>query len=73
MEHNAVVLEHQRHNGLLSVVAAANLVGVSKYTLRSWIRQRRISHIRLGRRVLLDPRDLDRFVQAGRIEARISR
>jgi excisionase family DNA binding protein len=56
--------------GNLSIRAAAAIAGVSPYTLRTWLRQRRLAHIRLGRRVVIDPRDLEKFVQAGRVEAR---
>lgn len=55
---------------LLSVVEAAARMSVSRFTLRTWLRQRRIPYIRLGRRVLVDPRDLDRFIQANRVEER---
>jgi excisionase family DNA binding protein len=72
MSFNAIAPKNEGHRGLLSVDAAANVVGVSKYTLRSWIRQRRVASIRLGRRVLLDPADLEVLIRAGRVEARIS-
>jgi len=55
---------------LISIVEGASRLGISKFTLRSWIRLGVIPHVRLRRRVLLDPRDLDRFIQASRIEAR---
>ena len=56
--------------GNLSIRGAAVLVGVSPHTLRSWLRQRRLAHIRLGRRVVIDPKDLDAFIKKNRIEAR---
>ena len=55
---------------LLSVVEAAARMSVSRFTLRSWLRQRRLPYIRLGRRILVDPCDLDRFIQGNRIEER---
>jgi excisionase family DNA binding protein len=58
---------------LMGIAEGAMRLGISKFTLRSWIRQGIIPHIRLGRRVLLDPRDLDRFIQASRVEARVGR
>lgn len=70
---NTIVLDNERRPGLMSVVAAADRIGVSPYTVRTWIRQGRISHIRLGRRVLFDPSDLERFIQTNRVEARIDR
>lgn len=58
---------------LIGIAEGATRLGISKFTLRSWIRQGVIPHVRLGRRVLLDPRDLDRLIQASRVEARIGR
>jgi excisionase family DNA binding protein len=40
---------------LLSLARAAGLIGVSPHTLRFWLRQRRLTHVRLGRRILFDP------------------
>jgi excisionase family DNA binding protein len=56
--------------GLLSVPSAAALLGVSSFTLRKWLRQRRIGYVRLGRRVLLAPSALDRFVSEGTVRPR---
>jgi excisionase family DNA binding protein len=55
---------------LLSVARTAALIGISPHTLRSWLRQRRLPHVRLGRRILFDPRDLEEFVAANRVAAR---
>jgi excisionase family DNA binding protein len=54
---------------LLNVDQAAARLGVSKYTLRGWLFQRRLPYVKLGRRVLIDPSDLDRFIETSRIEA----
>jgi len=54
----------------LSVKEAAPILGVSVFTVRAWIRQRRLPFHRLGRRIVLDPSDLERFLGAHRVEAR---
>ncbi len=46
------------------------MMGISKFTVRSWLRQARLSYIRLGRRVMLDPRDIERFIESNRVEER---
>ena len=49
---------------------------VREYRIRTgegamrWIRERRISYVRVGRLVRFDPRALARFIEANRIEAR---
>ena len=48
---------------LLDVDGAARLLSVSVHTIRLWIRQERLPVTRLGRRVLFDPRALDRFIR----------
>ncbi len=55
--------------GLLSVPDAAARLGVAAVTLRGWLRERRLAHVRLGRRVLLDPRTLDRYVRENIVAA----
>ena len=67
---NAIAPGHERRPGLVSVVAAADRIGISPYTVRTWTRLGRIPHIRLGRRILFDPSDLERFIQVNRVEAR---
>ena len=65
------MVEEQR--SLLSVARAAARIGISRFTLRSWIRQARLPHVRLGRRILVDPQDLERFVQANRVPAGVAK
>jgi excisionase family DNA binding protein len=45
---------------------AAETVGLSHWTLRQYVREGKIAAIRLGRRVLIEPRELERLVQEGR-------
>jgi len=47
---------------LLSVPRAAELLGISKTTLRRFIATGALPTVRLGDRVLLRPEDLERFV-----------
>ncbi len=52
----------------LDVREAARVLGVAVPTLRKWIRERRIGHVRAGRRILLMPSDVQRFMTAGHVE-----
>ena len=45
---------------------AAASVGLSPWTLRAWIRQGKLGAVRLGRRVMIEPGELHRMVQAGK-------
>jgi excisionase family DNA binding protein len=45
---------------------AAASVGLSPWTLRAWIRQGKVAAVRLGRRVMIEPAELQRLVEAGR-------
>ena len=45
---------------------AAKAVGLSVWTLRAWIRQGKVAAVRLGRRVMIEPGELHRMVQAGK-------
>jgi excisionase family DNA binding protein len=38
------------------------LGGISRHTVRAWIRQGRLQRVRIGRRVMLTQADLERFV-----------
>lgn len=53
----------------LGLREAAELTGLSHWTLRQYIRQGRLPAVRIGRRVLLEPEALQRLVEAGRTEA----
>jgi excisionase family DNA binding protein len=54
---------------LLSIEEGAVQLGISPLTMRAWIRQRRLPFIQLGRRILLDPKDVQRFIDANRVKA----
>lgn len=49
---------------MLSVGEAARILGISKWTVRRYIRDGKIPPVRIGRRVLLADDELDRFVSA---------
>jgi len=47
---------------LKSIEQAAELLGISKYTVMGYIRNGLLRPVRLGRRVLLEESELERFV-----------
>ena len=51
---------------LLSVEAAARLLGLSPWTVRLYIRNGKINSVRIGRRVLVEPSELQRLIASGR-------
>lgn len=51
---------------LKSVEEAAGLLGISPWTVRSYIRDRKLKPVRLGRRVLVEEAELERFVESGK-------
>ena len=48
---------------------AAKAVGLSVWTLRGWIRRGKLRCVRLGSRVMVEPGELQRMVEAGRKSA----
>jgi len=47
---------------LLSVESAANLLGISPWTVRAYIKKHLLFPVRIGRRVLLETTELQRFI-----------
>jgi excisionase family DNA binding protein len=52
----------------LGLKEAASAVGLSPWTLRGWIRCGKLRCVRLGRRVMVEPAELERLVEQGRSE-----
>lgn len=51
---------------LLTLLAVAEALCVSPHTVRMWVRKGRIRPIRLCRRLLFDPADVEKLVEAAR-------
>jgi excisionase family DNA binding protein len=54
------------------IVEAGSMLGVSPFTLRAWIRERRIPFFRCGRRIVFSRSDLHAFLASNRVEPRKS-
>ena len=55
---------------LMDIVRLEAESGISKYTWRGWIRERRIESLRLGRAVRVPREAYEAFLQANRVAAR---
>jgi len=55
---------------LLDVHEAAEVMRVSVYTIRAWIRQGKLKATKLGRLVRLEPREVMRLISGGRLIAK---
>jgi excisionase family DNA binding protein len=51
---------------LLSIERAAQVLGISPWTVRRYIATKKIRPVRIGRRVLLEQQELQRVVDEGR-------
>jgi len=49
---------------------AAPILGVSVFTVRKLVRERAVPFYRVGRRVVLDREDLERYLRQHRVEPR---
>jgi len=56
--------------GLVGKPKAAEILGISLFTVNTWVSQKKIPHIKLGRRVLFDIDELLRFVKAHAVQPR---
>jgi excisionase family DNA binding protein len=54
---------------LRSVNEAAEVLGISVYTVRKYIKLGKLTPVRIGRRVLLEEAELQRFILAGKVRA----
>jgi hypothetical protein len=51
---------------LQSIKQTAAILGLSPWTVISYLRQGKIKPVRLGRRVLIEPSEIARVIEAGR-------
>ena len=54
------------HRLALGVKEAAEAVGLSHWTIRKFIREGKLRSVRLGKRVLVEPGELQALIEAGR-------
>jgi excisionase family DNA binding protein len=53
-------------NLCIGVKEAAAALGISHWSLRKYVRQGRLVAVRIGRRVLIQPAELERLIEQGR-------
>jgi excisionase family DNA binding protein len=51
---------------LVGVPDAAEAIGLSPWTIRQYVRRGKIRAVRIGRRVLIEPSELQRLIDEGR-------
>jgi excisionase family DNA binding protein len=51
---------------VLDIKEAANVLSLSPWTIRRYITDGKLKTVRLGRRVLIEPSELQRLVEEGR-------
>lgn len=54
---------------LITIVEAAEYLGVTERTMRNLVYRRELAHVKVGRATRFDLRELDRYIGAQTIEA----
>jgi excisionase family DNA binding protein len=57
--------------GLLTIDRAAELLGISPWTVRKMLANKRLASVRFSRRVLIEPSEIRRLVEEGREKAKV--
>lgn len=57
----------QATNEMLSLMEAAPVVGVSPFTLRAWVRERKLPFFRCGRRIVFRRGELEQWLRSRRV------
>jgi excisionase family DNA binding protein len=57
-------------NNLINNEQAAELLGISPFSLRGKVLRREVPFIKIGRRTLFDPADLRSFIEARKVQPR---
>lgn len=57
-------------NRLLNNQEAAELLGISPFSLRGKVLRKEVPHVKIGRRTLFDPADLRAFIEAAKVQPR---
>jgi len=63
---NARSPEEDLMEPLLTIEKAAELLGISPWTVRAYVRDRKLMAVHIGRRVLIEQSELRRFVEQAR-------
>jgi excisionase family DNA binding protein len=50
--------------GLVNIDDAAGFLGLSPWTVRLYVRNNTLAHVKIGRRVLIEIEELERFVNS---------
>jgi len=54
--------------GLIDKPKAAEILGISLFTINTWVSQKKIPFIKLGRRVLFDLDELAKFIKSHSVQ-----
>jgi excisionase family DNA binding protein len=54
---------------LITIKEASEYLGISKNTLYSWVSQKKIDYVKIGRLTKFDLKVIDKFIENGSVEA----
>lgn len=55
--------------GLLDIVGLSRAIGVKSKTVYSWVHTRQIPHVKVGRLVKFDPKDVEEWIDGRKVKS----
>lgn len=55
---------------LLNVNQLADILGIKRITIYEWVHDKKIPFIKLGKRVLFHPQDVEEFIMANKVKSK---
>ncbi len=67
MKEKQEVVTNRGEDKLQNVSQAAELLGISTHTIYAWVCQRKIPYVKIGRRVMFRPQDIEAWIEGHRV------
>jgi excisionase family DNA binding protein len=66
------ILQGGEMESLKSIEQTAEVLALSPWTVRAYVRQGKIRPVRIGRRVLIEQSEIQRVIESGKVEPSIA-
>lgn len=69
-EHRTTTREIPSKNRLINIHEVSAILGTAVNTIYSWVNQRKIPYVKVGRLLRFDPKDIESWISKNKVEVR---